>query len=1345
MNPPDHTPDTPSRRQPRLGWWLLLWLPAAGLAMGLSVLLAAWVWAGSASSLGRTLGWAQTWLEDQPPQVGRLEVQDADGSLRRGGRIGLLRWEQDGLHVSAHGVRLAWTDEQVLGLPTRRRLDIDGLHIERLEIRDDRPATDGGPPASLELPLLLSLPWSVDLLVLQGEEELRLEALRGLYTHDAALDDLGVPQAHRLRLDNLRWAAGEYQGELLLGAQAPMPLRLNATGRVQVDVPDGLPQVLDASLQARGHLAGIGAAIDLQLALTQVGTPAEKPPALDARARIRPWDTRQVLEQLDARVHELNLAGLWPDAPLTALSGEAQASPREQGWQARVALGNALPAPLDRQGLPFDQLRLELIHEASRWTLPGFEARLGAGRLHGNASLTAENSVPWQGPWSGQVQIERVDPARLWNGLAPGQLDGELLARAEQAGADAFAATFSGRLRNTAPTALRRAAQALPVDELVLQGRWQAPVNAPARGQLQLDQLALRAFGLQLDGQGRLDLSTHELQGDVKARAPGWSGSWSGLADAARGQGQIRLDLTDADASLAWLRSLQTAPWVGRTLTETLEGLRGLDVQGQGSLGVGWRGGLAPLGYPPASTTASPSPQALTIDAVLQLPRLQVRDSSSAPIWEIEDTRLRFAGPPSALKMELQARAQGEPGRFSVNTTGQLTSAWPAGSLRIQTPPTSGHWRLDTLTLRARAPGQSPVNWRLDSHEALDINWEQRNDGVRVSTGPVQLRLQAQPGGNGQSGGGTVRLGWDQLDWDRGALSTRGRIDDLPVAWVDLLTAADEATQGLLGQAGIRSDLLLQGRWDLQLPAGSQTLPQVQLQLERQSGDLSIRTDGLPSAAGPLPDTVTAGVRTARLALSTEGRAVQARLLWDTERLGEIDAQLRTELSPPDATRPAWYWAERAPLAGLLRARLPEVGVWSALAPPGWRVQGTLEAEADISGDRQQPQWRGQLRADNLAVRSVVEGIAFTDGSLRATLDGDRLRVERLVLNGPGQAGDGGVLEASGQAEWRAVQREGRTRQEPLIELQATARQLRVSNRPDRRLTLSGQMQARLEGTLLDIRGRLAADSALFLLPDELTPTLGPDVVVRGRGTPPPPGNGARVQTSVNVDIDLGPRFEVRGQGLSTRLGGQLTVRSTPALPALRVLGEVRTQSGTYRAYGQQLSIESGVLRFAGPYDDPGLDIVAIRPNLRQQRVGVQILGTALRPQVRLFSDPDMPDSEKLAWLVLGRPATGAGAEAAVLQQAALALLAGDGEGVGSRLAGFLGLDQLELVDRGENGDALSLGKRFSNRLYLNYERGLLSTLGTVSVFYEISRWLSLRARAGEENAVDVIFLREFD
>ena len=49
--------------------------------------------------------------------------------------------------------------------------------------------------------------------------------------------------------------------------------------------------------------------------------------------------------------------------------------------------------------------------------------------------------------------------------------------------------------------------------------------------------------------------------------------------------------------------------------------------------------------------------------------------------------------------------------------------------------------------------------------------------------------------------------------------------------------------------------------------------------------------------------------------------------------------------------------------------------------------------------------------------------------------------------------------------------------------------------------------------------------------------------------------------------------------------------------------------------------------------------------------------GTALAPRIRLYADPDMPDADKLAWLVLGRSPAAGGAESAVLQQAALVLL----------------------------------------------------------------------------------------
>jgi translocation and assembly module TamB len=196
--------------------------------------------------------------------------------------------------------------------------------------------------------------------------------------------------------------------------------------------------------------------------------------------------------------------------------------------------------------------------------------------------------------------------------------------------------------------------------------------------------------------------------------------------------------------------------------------------------------------------------------------------------------------------------------------------------------------------------------------------------------------------------------------------------------------------------------------------------------------------------------------------------------------------------------------------------------------------------------------------------------------------------------------------------------------------------------------------------------------------------------------------------------------------------------------------GELRTVQGSYKAYGQQLEIEAGLLRFTGPFDNPSLDILAIRPNL-QQRVGVQITGTAVAPVVRLYAEPELPEAEKLAWLVLGRGAGTGGAEAAVLQQAALALLGGTGRGLPGSLGQALGLDEVTMrgsinnADGTATGASVTLGKRLSRDFYVAYERSLAGTLGTLYVFFDLSRRLTLRAQTGEQSAVDLIFTLRYD
>ena len=200
----------------------------------------------------------------------------------------------------------------------------------------------------------------------------------------------------------------------------------------------------------------------------------------------------------------------------------------------------------------------------------------------------------------------------------------------------------------------------------------------------------------------------------------------------------------------------------------------------------------------------------------------------------------------------------------------------------------------------------------------------------------------------------------------------------------------------------------------------------------------------------------------------------------------------------------------------------------------------------------------------------------------------------------------------------------------------------------------------------------------------------------------------AKAQTAkppdIAVSFDLGNDFAVQGRGLTTRLEGKLDIRSTALTAPPRITGEVRTVKGQYRAYGQRLDVETGVARFNGPFDNPALDILAIRPNI-SQRAGVQITGTAQSPRVRLYSEPTLSDAETLSWVVLGRASATSGGESLLLQQAALALLGGLGKGgTGGGLASRFGLDEIGFKGPGSGGDlresAVTVGKRISKDFY---------------------------------------------
>ncbi len=792
-------------------------------------------------------------------------------------------------------------------------------------------------------------------------------------------------------------------------------------------------------------------------------------------------------------------------------------------------------------------------------------------------------------------------------------------------------------------------------------------------------------------GSGRADLQAPGLQVNAQGKLAERSGGGT---------------IAASGANLA-----QALPWLARLPGVPAE-LREMQAAGRAEAKLAWQGGWRD----PA------------VQASLAVPLLELRTGAAAP-WSVRDAAATINGRLSNASVEVRGQAEQGQRRLTLDLAGQ-------GGRRSQTPAV---WQgqLATLRLSASDPAMGTGTWTLSLQRAFDIRWSAGS--FDAAAGEALLTAPARPqAGRATASDAPAVLAWEPVRWRSGELRTAGRLTGLPLAWLEIVGGPQLAGPALSG------DMVFDAQWDASLGA----TPRLRASVARSRGDLMV----LGEAADGASTRVGAGVRDARLSLVGEGEAVTASLRWDSERAGTADGQLATRLARGGAL--GWHWPDDAPLSGKLRAQLPRIAVWSLLAPPGWRLRGSLDADVAIAGTRADPQLSGTLAADDLALRSVVDGIELQGGRLRARLAGRRLVVDEFLLHGPGSAGAGGSLMATGEGSWTAAG--------PQARMTVQVDRLRASNRADRQLTVSGTVAAKHDASGTVVNGNLKADQALIVLPENTTPKLDADVVVRGAAGPvtqaqarasEQAARAAAGKLALAVELDLGDDFRIRGFGIDTRLRGNLTL-SAQSITAPRLVGTIRATGGEYRAYGQRLDIERGVVRFTGPIDNPALDILAIRPNL-VQRVGVEVTGRALAPLVRLYSEPDLPEAEKLSWLVVGRSSASGGAEAALLQQAGVALLSSRTGGSKRGIAAAVGLDELSFsregsgsssgTSTGTEGPSVTLGKRFGRNFYAAYERSLSGAVGTFHIFYDITRWLTVRGEAGDRTAVDLIFTFTFD
>ncbi|MFZ5558567.1 MAG: translocation/assembly module TamB domain-containing protein [Pseudomonadota bacterium] len=540
---------------------------------------------------------------------------------------------------------------------------------------------------------------------------------------------------------------------------------------------------------------------------------------------------------------------------------------------------------------------------------------------------------------------------------------------------------------------------------------------------------------------------------------------------------------------------------------------------------------------------------------------------------------------------------------------------------------------------------------------------------------PVALRWRA---GRLETGGGVLVLAGGEIRFEPvvagdGTLSTRGRIER--VALAELL--------GPLQVGGpYRTDLVVSGGWDVQATGklnGS-------LRLSRDSGDVVLK------GSTPLPLEIS------ELVLSAVARddAIEATLRGRGGKLGELDAELWAMAERSGA---AWIMAPDAPLAGRANFRIPNLAWAGPLINPEVGTGGSAAGRVAVGGTLRAPRLEGQITGEKLRVRYGAAGVRLTGGEMRIELAQDKVIFRRIAFQG----GDGTLTATGG-----AVLVNGR----PELTLEYTAEKLAAVRRDDQQLVVSGGGTVRSRDGALALTGAFTADSGLIELQREGAPRLSGDVVILTGGEQ---DEWAPTRLRLDVTLNLGDAFHVRGEGLDARMVGSIRVRMGEGDPRPRASGIVRVAEGRYTAFGQQLAIERGALLFDGPLDNPRLDILAIRRNQRVE-AGIAITGTALSPRTALYSNPPVPDSQKLRWLVLGSGPSG-------ISDAEFGLTGGS-----------------QILD-----ETVSLGAQLTSAVYVSVGQSLRTAGTFVQATLELTDRLALQGRTGAENAVTLIYVWSFD
>lgn len=335
-----------------------------------------------------------------------------------------------------------------------------------------------------------------------------------------------------------------------------------------------------------------------------------------------------------------------------------------------------------------------------------------------------------------------------------------------------------------------------------------------------------------------------------------------------------------------------------------------------------------------------------------------------------------------------------------------------------------------------------------------------------------------------------------------------------------------------------------------------------------------------------------------------------------------------------------------------------------------------------------------------------------------------------------------GIVDIDGGADWQNIENWN-------AHVTVKGAAIEVSMPP--MITMSVVPNIRVEANQhqLDLTGKITIPTAKIKvesLPPSTVDVSADEVMLNSNLQEIAPQHlGMKINTKVLVS--LGDKVNIDAFGLVARLAGNVYVTQTDK--GLTVNGQINIPQGRFQAYGQDLIVRKGEIIFAGPADQPRLNIEAIRnPESIENNVvaGIRVTGLADDPKAEVFSDPAMSQQDALSYLLRGQGLdSGEQSENDMMT----ALLIGLGTAQGGKIIGSIGdtfgIKNLSLDTQGVgNSQKVVVSGYILPKLQLKYGVGIFDSLATFTLRYRLLPRLYLEAVSGVDQTVDLIYQFEF-